>query len=343
MTTINNLLFHRQFLSIQIQILFSLCVYTTTSLAIPLFNGLVPIAPIATEFHPSPYTVVTTPVGIAETALNFFTSAFPSTELQLPILPALHIPTDIRIPSVLKNDIQNQVSSGAVASSYTPPALPEIPISPPSIGKPSEIVNVDFSPVGDNVVHRIDSPTQTFAFTLPKVYSGANSVVSNTGFSKYGLPSGGNKIQPSFVISNLPAPISVGPQLPASLTIPIPSTLPVAQFPTYQVPSIGGGQTAPLPTPVNNIIGPIPSANPQTGTIQLPENTRVNIIDDKNQYTNGFSLPDGTKVTEQGKLISTDDGWEYVIAKKGSYQYVSPEGTPIKVNWVADENGFRVL
>lgn len=77
--------------------------------------------------------------------------------------------------------------------------------------------------------------------------------------------------------------------------------------------------------------------------LQIPVNTQVSFQDNKLQYTHGFSLEDGTKITEQGKLISTDDGWEYVIAKSGKYEYISPDGTPVKVNWIADENGYRVL
>jgi hypothetical protein len=46
-------------------------------------------------------------------------------------------------------------------------------------------------------------------------------------------------------------------------------------------------------------------------------------------------------VSEQGRLLSTNDGWEAVIVKKGSYSYVSPEGKRVTVNYVADENGFR--
>lgn len=77
--------------------------------------------------------------------------------------------------------------------------------------------------------------------------------------------------------------------------------------------------------------------------LKIPVNTQVSFQDNKQQYTHGFSLEDGTKVTEQGKLISTDNGWEYVIAKTGKYEYISPDGTPVKVNWIADENGYRVL
>ncbi|KAG8247223.1 hypothetical protein J6590_065350 [Homalodisca vitripennis] len=75
----------------------------------------------------------------------------------------------------------------------------------------------------------------------------------------------------------------------------------------------------------------------------LPENTRVSLVDDKGQYSHGFSDKEGTQVSEQGSLLSTNDGWEYVIVKKGFYSYKSPEGRIIRVNYIADENGFHVL
>lgn len=65
--------------------------------------------------------------------------------------------------------------------------------------------------------------------------------------------------------------------------------------------------------------------------------------DDQDLYSNEFSAPDGTKITESGKIFSTADGWKDVIAKRGSYEYISPEGIPIKVKWIADQRGFRVL
>lgn len=52
---------------------------------------------------------------------------------------------------------------------------------------------------------------------------------------------------------------------------------------------------------------------------------------------------EGTQVSEQGTLITTNGGWEYVIAKKGSYSYTSPEGQKITVHYIADHNGYRVI
>lgn len=71
--------------------------------------------------------------------------------------------------------------------------------------------------------------------------------------------------------------------------------------------------------------------------------TRENIIDGDNQYTNRFSLSDGTKVSEQGRLISPAKGLDNVIAKTGEYEYISPEGMLVKVRWIADHMGYRLV
>lgn len=77
--------------------------------------------------------------------------------------------------------------------------------------------------------------------------------------------------------------------------------------------------------------------------VVVPPKSQVQFRDDKNQYSVGFQDSEGTEVKEQGKLISTDNGWEYVIAKTGSYKYLSPEGVEVEVEWIADEKGFRIL
>jgi len=56
-----------------------------------------------------------------------------------------------------------------------------------------------------------------------------------------------------------------------------------------------------------------------------------------------YSSPDGTSVYMQGELVPTTDGQDLVVVKRGSYQYISPEGTAIQVNYIADHLGFRVI
>lgn len=66
------------------------------------------------------------------------------------------------------------------------------------------------------------------------------------------------------------------------------------------------------------------------------------------QYTtgNGIAVSDHTQVV-QGRGGVYEDGYgelvrsDAVVTKSGSFSYTSPEGIPIHLNFVADENGFR--
>ena len=53
-----------------------------------------------------------------------------------------------------------------------------------------------------------------------------------------------------------------------------------------------------------------------------------------------FESADGIKVEESGKVkqITPEDAG---ITARGSYSYTAPDGTIIKMDWVADENGFQ--
>lgn len=75
-----------------------------------------------------------------------------------------------------------------------------------------------------------------------------------------------------------------------------------------------------------------------TGTV-----AQVHVSDDQQQYISSYELTDGTKVREQGRFMPTGNGAEVAYVKEGRFEYVSPEGTPVLVNWVADQNGYRVL
>lgn len=58
-----------------------------------------------------------------------------------------------------------------------------------------------------------------------------------------------------------------------------------------------------------------------------------------------YNTYDGTSVSEQGVLRSAADpttgAVNNVLVKQGSFEFTSPEGQRFKVDYVADENGFR--
>ncbi|CAH2107358.1 unnamed protein product [Euphydryas editha] len=62
-------------------------------------------------------------------------------------------------------------------------------------------------------------------------------------------------------------------------------------------------------------------------------------------YSFSFSTGDGKQAQETGytKDAYVDNAGEPqgTHVKEGSFSYVSPEGTPIEVTYIADENGFR--
>ncbi|XP_063890224.1 endocuticle structural glycoprotein SgAbd-1-like [Helicoverpa armigera] len=62
-------------------------------------------------------------------------------------------------------------------------------------------------------------------------------------------------------------------------------------------------------------------------------------------YAFSFSTADGKQAQESGYLkdayIDNTGNPQGTQVVQGSYAYVSPDGTPIQVSYVADENGFR--
>ncbi|NP_001161274.1 cuticular protein RR-1 family member 39 precursor [Nasonia vitripennis] len=57
-------------------------------------------------------------------------------------------------------------------------------------------------------------------------------------------------------------------------------------------------------------------------------------------YSYSFETENGISASESGapKAIG-DEG--LVVASQGTYEYTAPDGTPIKLSYVADENGFQ--
>ncbi|XP_047106418.1 larval cuticle protein LCP-22-like [Schistocerca piceifrons] len=76
--------------------------------------------------------------------------------------------------------------------------------------------------------------------------------------------------------------------------------------------------------------------------LPLPIDTlfRNEIRDEFGQYSLVYQTSNGITVTEQGELQPNHDGTDYVLVKKGSYSYTSPEGIPVHLNYKADANGF---
>lgn len=56
-------------------------------------------------------------------------------------------------------------------------------------------------------------------------------------------------------------------------------------------------------------------------------------------YHYSFESEDGQGVEQTGHVKNF--GKEVKVTAEGSYHYIAPDGTPIKVKYIADENGFQ--
>lgn len=57
---------------------------------------------------------------------------------------------------------------------------------------------------------------------------------------------------------------------------------------------------------------------------------------------NSFETENGIRVESSGAhRMLTKNTKPSGMASEGSYSYTAPDGTPISVKWVADENGYR--
>ena len=57
-------------------------------------------------------------------------------------------------------------------------------------------------------------------------------------------------------------------------------------------------------------------------------------------YSYGYETENGISQTETGAPSAQGETGP-VVTNQGSYSYTAPDGTPIQVTYVADENGFR--
>ncbi|XP_024942044.1 endocuticle structural glycoprotein SgAbd-2-like [Cephus cinctus] len=86
-------------------------------------------------------------------------------------------------------------------------------------------------------------------------------------------------------------------------------------------------------------------ARPQEESIPkpgiIPVLQRDEVHDDFGQYALSYLSGDGTSMTEQGALKINSEGTGHVLVKQGSVRYYAPDGTPINLEYTADENGFQ--
>ncbi|CAK1553598.1 unnamed protein product [Leptosia nina] len=86
-----------------------------------------------------------------------------------------------------------------------------------------------------------------------------------------------------------------------------------------------------------------PYYNPASATAPITSYSNNRGVD--GSYSYSFTTGDGKQAQESGFLkdayIDNTGSPQGTQVVEGSYAYTSPEGTPIQVNYVADENGFR--
>lgn len=341
-------------------------------------SQIAPTAPIATVFDPSPLTVVTPPVfGLAQgvlerTALNFYTSVQPATKLQLPVFPAkehFNIADSIKPRVILERLSITTRKPGTPHHFYSGPVdevktifskKPEKPFAMYGLPSNQPIVPVHqaFQPIATPVRPLI--PSAPPISSIPSIEPLAPPplpelpAIVTLPQSSASLPI--NPAQ-SYLENEddrevLPSPAIFAPQPSIQST---ENKLPIiaGTVPSNKPPLIHGDFHPALPqviftptvSPPQLVSQPIQDTifNNNIQPAESPNNVQVSTIisgDNNDKFNSEYSAPDGTKVSESFKIISTDK-WKDVVAKRGSYEYISPEGIPIKVKWIADHEGFR--
>lgn len=75
----------------------------------------------------------------------------------------------------------------------------------------------------------------------------------------------------------------------------------------------------------------------------MPITAYQNELNYDGSFSYGYSSADGTTAQAQGfvKNLGLGEAVEAQVVQ-GSYSYTSPEGTPITVRYIADENGLLI-
>ncbi|XP_050700851.1 cuticle protein AMP1A-like [Eriocheir sinensis] len=61
------------------------------------------------------------------------------------------------------------------------------------------------------------------------------------------------------------------------------------------------------------------------------------VLEDDGRYNLEVETSNGISVAQHG----SPDGPEGAVVKSGSYSYTAPDGTPVRVKFVANENGYQ--
>ncbi|XP_022919487.1 endocuticle structural glycoprotein SgAbd-8-like [Onthophagus taurus] len=64
-------------------------------------------------------------------------------------------------------------------------------------------------------------------------------------------------------------------------------------------------------------------------------------VDPSGSYKWAYDTENGIAAQEEGHLQQSRTSQEAGIAAQGSYSYTSPEGIPVAISYIADENGFQ--
>lgn len=84
---------------------------------------------------------------------------------------------------------------------------------------------------------------------------------------------------------------------------------------------------------------------PQTQTYNnqpiIPIVSESNELNPDGSFSYSYVSGDGAQAQAQGYLKNAGNKDTEAEVLQGSYSYTAPDGTPITVNWIADENGFR--
>ncbi|KAJ8920792.1 hypothetical protein NQ315_004933 [Exocentrus adspersus] len=94
----------------------------------------------------------------------------------------------------------------------------------------------------------------------------------------------------------------------------------------------------PLPTPINRPVA-APTYNLPQGRVIAILRQESNAAPDGRHYEYSYETENGIAAQETGDVIANVP--EAPLAATGAFQYTSPEGVPVQVSYVADENGFQ--